>query len=58
MCWVFRQFSLRGTQAAAGEWGLVCLLSIQALHTLSSPNAGRFGLLPVLSAIISALAPL
>src|SRR5438128_5976401 len=32
----FRQFSLRGTQAAAGEWCLVCLaFNLKRLHTLS-----------------------
>src|SRR6266581_2220557 len=32
----FRQFSLRGTQAAAGEWGLVCLaFNLKRFHTLS-----------------------
>ena len=32
----FRQFSLRGTQAAAGEWSLVCLaFNLKRFHTLS-----------------------
>ncbi len=32
----FRQFSLRGEQAAGGEWGLVCLaFNLKCLHTLS-----------------------
>src|SRR5258706_13545179 len=32
----FRQFSLRGIQAAAGEWGLVCLaFNLKRFHTLS-----------------------
>jgi hypothetical protein len=32
----FRQFSLRGTTAAAGEWGLVCLaFNLKRFHTLS-----------------------
>lgn len=31
----FRQFSLRGLQAAAGEWGLVCLaFNLKRMHTL------------------------
>ena len=31
----FRQFSLRGEQAAAGEWCLVCLaFNLKRLHTL------------------------
>ncbi len=31
----FRQFSLRGLVAAAGEWGLVCLIfNLKRLHTL------------------------
>jgi len=31
----FRQFSLRGLQGAAGEWGLVCLaFNLKRLHTL------------------------
>lgn len=34
----FRQFSLRGTQAAAGEWCLVCLaFNLKRFHTLSWP---------------------
>jgi hypothetical protein len=32
----FRQFSLRGIAAAAGEWGLVCLaFNLKRFHTLS-----------------------
>jgi hypothetical protein len=32
----FRQFSLRGTTATAGEWGLVCLaFNLKRFHTLS-----------------------
>lgn len=32
----FRQFSLRGQEAAAGEWGLVCLaFNLKRFHTLS-----------------------
>jgi hypothetical protein len=32
----FRQFSLRGEEAAAGEWGLVCLaFNLKRFHTLS-----------------------
>lgn len=32
----FRQFSLRGERAVAGEWGLVCLaFNLKRLHTLS-----------------------
>src|SRR6266566_5057600 len=32
----FRQFSLRDTQAAAGEWCLVCLaFNLKRFHTLS-----------------------
>jgi hypothetical protein len=32
----FRQFSLRGTQAAAGDWRLVCLaFNLKRFHTLS-----------------------
>lgn len=33
----FRQFSLRGLKAAAGEWGLVCLaFNLKRLHTLTN----------------------
>jgi transposase len=33
----FRQFSLRGMAAAAGEWGLVCLaFNLKRLHTLTN----------------------
>jgi hypothetical protein len=32
----FRQFSLRGLRAAAGEWCLVCLaFNLKRLHTLT-----------------------
>jgi Transposase DDE domain len=32
----FRQFSLRGAQAATGEWYLVCLaFNLKRFHTLS-----------------------
>jgi Transposase DDE domain len=32
----FRQFSLRGEPAIAGEWGLVCLaFNLKRFHTLS-----------------------
>jgi hypothetical protein len=32
----FRQFSLRGLAATAGEWGLVCLaFNLKRLHTLT-----------------------
>jgi len=32
----FRQFSLRGLAAAAGEWGLVCLAwNLKRLHRLT-----------------------
>lgn len=35
----FRQFSLRGLQAAAGEWCLVCLaFNLKRMHTLFSAN--------------------
>ena len=31
----FRQFSLRGLEAAAGEWGLVCIgFNLKRMHTL------------------------
>lgn len=34
----FRQFSLRGEQAAEGEWGLVCLaFNLKRFHILSLP---------------------
>jgi len=40
----FRQFSLRGLQAAAGEWCLVCLaFNLKRLHTLLQGNARRLG---------------
>jgi transposase len=36
--WGFRQFSLRGLEAAAGEWGLVCLAwNLKRLHKLTTP---------------------
>jgi transposase len=36
----FRQFSLRGELAAAGEWGLVCLaFNLKRFHTLSFSKA-------------------
>jgi transposase len=36
----FRQFSLRGEQAAAGEWSLVCLaFNLKRFHTLSEAKA-------------------
>lgn len=36
----FRQFSLRGELAAAGEWGLVCLaFNLKRFHTLSLAQA-------------------
>jgi hypothetical protein len=32
----FRQFSLRGLEAAEGEWSLVCLaFNLKRLHTLT-----------------------
>jgi len=35
----FRQFSLRGLQAAAEEWCLVCLaFNLKRMHTLLSAN--------------------
>src|SRR5437660_12918209 len=44
----FRQFSLRGTAATAGEWCLVCLAFIlMRFHTLSSAYGGHDGILPV-----------
>jgi hypothetical protein len=37
----FRQFSLRGVLAAAGEWCLVCLaFNLKRFHTLSGRNTG------------------
>ncbi len=37
----FRQFSLRGLSAAAGEWGLVCLaFNLKRLHTLTEGQIG------------------
>lgn len=36
----FRQFSLRGEQAAAGEWSLVCLaFNLKRFHTLSRASS-------------------
>jgi hypothetical protein len=38
----FRQFSLRGVEAAAGEWCLVCLaFNLKRLHTLLAGDARR-----------------
>src|SRR5579884_3827956 len=38
----FRQFSLRGVEAAAGEWCLVCLaFNLKRLHTLLAGDAWR-----------------
>jgi transposase len=40
----FRQFSLRGLEAAAGEWCLVCLaFNLKRLHTLLQGDARRLG---------------
>ena len=40
----FRQFSLRGVKAAAGEWCLVCLaFNLKRLHTLLAGDARRLG---------------
>jgi transposase len=40
----FRQFSLRGREAAAGEWCLVCLaFNLKRLHTLLAGDARRLG---------------
>ncbi len=40
----FRQFSLRGREAAAGEWALVCLaFNLKRLHTLVAGDARRLG---------------
>lgn len=40
----FRQFSLRGVGAAAGEWALVCLaFNLKRLHTLLAGDARRLG---------------
>jgi transposase/transposase InsO family protein len=42
----FRQFSLRGREAAAGEWALVCLaFNLKRLHTLLAGDARRLGIL-------------
>jgi len=38
----FRQFSLRGERAAAGEWCLVCVaFNLKRLHTLLTSDVGR-----------------
>ena len=43
----FRQFSLRGISAAAGEWGLVCLaFNLKRLHTLTGGHAGVLRISP------------
>jgi transposase len=40
----FRQFSLRGVEAAAGEWCLVCLaFNLKRLHTLLAGDVRRLG---------------
>jgi hypothetical protein len=40
----FRQFSLRGLRAAAGEWGLVCLaFNLKRLHVLLAEAAQAQG---------------
>jgi transposase len=40
----FRQFSLRGVEAATGEWCLVCLaFNLKRLHTLLAGDARRLG---------------
>jgi transposase len=40
----FRQFSLRGVEAAAGEWCLVCLaFNLKRLHLLLQGDAQRLG---------------
>jgi len=40
----FRQFSLRGEQAAAGEWSLVCLaFNLKRFRTLSPPTGAALG---------------
>jgi transposase len=40
----FRQFSLRGLEAATGEWCLVCLaFNLKRLHTLLAGDARRLG---------------
>ncbi|GAC1399839.1 MAG: hypothetical protein NVSMB65_17770 [Chloroflexota bacterium] len=40
----FRQFSLRGVDAAAGEWCLVCLaFNLKRLHALLAGDARRLG---------------
>jgi transposase len=40
----FRQFSLRGLRATAGEWCLVCLaFNLKRLHTLLQGDARRLG---------------
>lgn len=43
----FRQFSLRGLSAAAGEWGLVCLaFNLKRLHTLTEGQIGTLTISP------------
>jgi len=43
----FRQFSLRGELAAAGEWCLVCLaFNLKRFHTLSRASCRDGGILP------------
>src|SRR5437764_2475170 len=43
----FRQFSLRGELAAAGEWCLLCLaFNLKRFHTLSRSSRGDGGILP------------
>ena len=43
----FRQFSLRGLSAAAGEWGLVCLaFDLKRLHTLTDGHIATLTISP------------
>ena len=43
----FRQFSLRGLLAVAGEWCLVCLaFNLKRLHTLTSGQPGALRISP------------
>ena len=43
----FRQFSLRGLSAAAGEWGLVCLaFNLKRLHTLTEGQIATLTISP------------
>src|SRR5881275_2639752 len=50
----FRQFSLRGTAAAAGEWCLVCFaFNLKRFHTLSRSSRGDGSLLPAHSVALS-----